>query len=178
MKSDETETDEALKKTRKLQLARIHSSMAEIATESGRPADGVKEYETALLIQTALLPPWDRLVAQTHLFIALALELVPSINFEDSDASKQDVAEKSFGRAVEHVEAAQGILTQRKKHLLGYADGTSDAKGKSKAAAEDISNLEAQQELSEKDKDEINDINELMIELSEKVGCGHCRASH
>lgn len=168
VKADEAEGTEESKKERKLQLARVHSSMAEVATESGRPEDGVKEYETALSIQSALLPPWNRLVAQTHLFIALALELVPTSNFADADAQKQEVAEKSFTRAVEHVQAAQGILAARKKHLLGYPDEGSDAKGKGKAV-EDVANLEPKKELSEKDKDEIKDIDELTVDLSEKV---------
>ena len=166
VKSDEAEGSESEKQARKLQLARIHSSMAEVATESGRPEDGVKEYETALSIQSAILPSWNRLVAQTHLFIALALELVPSSTNDDSDSAKQEVAVKSFSSAIEHVEAAQGILSNRKKYLLGYSENGSDAKGKGKATEE---TLEAKKELSEKDKDEIKDIDELTGELSDKV---------
>lgn len=168
VKSEETEADETTKKNRKLQLARIHSSMAEIATESGRPAEGVKEYETALSIQSSLLPAWDRLVAQTHLFIALALELVPSIEADQTEPARQETAEKSFGQAVEHVQAAQGILTLRKKHLLGYTDEASDAKGKGKAT-DDSADLKPQKELSEKEKDELKDIDELFGDLNEKV---------
>lgn len=138
-----------------------------ICARTGRPEDGVKEYEQALAIQTSLLPKWDRLVAQTHLFIALALELVPTNTF-DSAEEEGRVAAESFSKATEHVEKAKEILRLREAYLKGIDTESEKGKGK-EGEAVNGSGTEAKKELSEKDKDELKDIEELLVELDNKV---------
>ena len=158
--------------------------MAEVASEEERFADSVTEYQAALAIQTRLLPSWDRLVAQTHLFIALALEMVPNSHFGEESAEEKDkIVRKSFDDAIAHVGEAKRILGLRKKHILGYPDETAplgasqtngdsgDVKGKGKAKEGEVEKLEPQKKLSEKDEDELKDIDELSGELDLKVRC-------
>ena len=133
--------------------------MAEVATESARPEDGVKEYEAALAIQSAVLPKWDRLTAQTHLFIALALELIPNNQFDAADEETK-IAEESYSKAIDHIQSAKAILGARADYL------------KQKDAAD------AESKPSEKDLDELKDIDELKSELDNKVSCVEaCRAA-
>lgn len=127
----------------------------------------MKEYEQALAIQSALLPKWDRLVAQTHLFIALALELVPTNAFDSAEEEAQTAA-KSFSAAMEHVEKAKEILRLREAHLKGIDTESDKGKGK-EGEAVNSNAAEAKQDLSEKDKDELKDIAELLVELDNKV---------
>ena len=145
---------------RKLQLARVHCSMAEVATESGRPEDGVTEYESALKIQKAILPPWDRLVAQTHLFTALALELVPNSQFGAKE-EEAETARTAFSKAVEQVQEAKKILKARELHIQGVDLG----KGKNKEG----DGVAANAILSERDQAELSDLEELQIDLDNKV---------
>lgn len=137
----------------------------------GRPEDGVKEYETALSIQTALLEPYDRLVAQTHLFIALALELVPNNQF-DSESEEAKVSEESYGKAIEHVQHAKNVLRNRELFLKGLPLA-SEGKGKgreSEAGAANASEVaDSSKTLSEREQEEIKDIAELQVELDNKV---------
>jgi len=138
--------------------------MAEVATEAGRPEDGVKEYETALSIQSSLLEPYDRLVAQTHLFIALALELVPTNAFDSSKEEGKN-AEEAYTKAIHHVEQAKQVLKNRELFLKGVKV---DAKGKGKEGAS-TGEFSSDKELTEKEQEEIKDIGELQIELDNKV---------
>lgn len=125
----------------------------------------MKEYETALRIQTSLLEDHDRTLAQTHLFIALALELVPTNQF-DGAAEEAKVAEASFTGAVQHVEKAKEVLKNRELYLKNIHQG----KGKEKAGEEEKVNGSSEvKALSEKDLDEIKDLEELRFELDNKV---------
>lgn len=130
----------------------------------------MKEYETALAIQSSILEPYDRLVAQTHLFIALALELVPTNAFDSSKEEGKN-AEEAYTKAIQHVEQAKQVLKNREMFLKGIKI---DAKGKGKegangnAKAEEVSGSDGKQ-LSEKEKEEVKDIAELQVELDNKV---------
>lgn len=113
------------------------------------------------------MPKWDRLVAQTHLFIALALELVPTNTF-DSAEEECRVAVESFSRATDHVEKAKEILRLRKAYLKGVDRDSDKGKGKEDDAVNG-SNADGTKELTEKDRDELKDIEELLVELDNKV---------
>jgi hypothetical protein len=89
----------------------------------------VKEYEQALAIQSSLLPSWDRLLAQTHLYIALALELVPTNTF-DSAEEEGKAATEAYAQATEHVEKAKAILRAREAHIKGLDVDAGKGKGK------------------------------------------------
>lgn len=165
-------SEQASSRARQLQLARIHSSMAEVETESGRPENGVKEYEAALKIQSELLPPHDRLLAQTHMFIGLAYEIVPSTtdNQVDAQGEVQKRTIDCFEKAVAHVENAKAILIKRGNFLNGVEDAA-EGKGKGKATGESaVLGTTGNKELSEKDKEELKDIAELIGDLDGKVG--------
>lgn len=146
---------------RKLQLARVRCSIAEVATESAQPDKGVEEYEAALAIQKSILPAWDRLIAQTHLFTALALELIPNNQF-DAEENEARIAKEAYDKAIEHIQSAKDVLRLRDLHIKGIDEG----KGKQK---ENGNIASSSKELSEKEKDEVEDIAGLQVELDNKV---------
>lgn len=160
----------------------------------------MKEYETALAIQQSELAGWDRLLSQTHFFLATTLEMLPSNTFDDAQ-EEQRVKEHSYNEAIRHVQRSKEILRNRQLYLKGlYVEGSSssggkdesdalqDGKGKGKAreldqrqslpaaatttttstsTAEDAE--QPKRELSEKDKEEIKDIDLLQGDLDLKV---------
>ena len=118
------------------------------------------EYETALHIQSKILAPHDRILAQTHLFIALALELIPNNQF-DGASQEAKIAEDSFRKAVEQVQITKQVLSKREDYLKGQQDED----GKEGSAGKDDNPSRA-----EKDQEELKDLASLQIELDNKVG--------
>lgn len=97
----------------------------------------------------------------------MALELVPTNAFDSAEEEARTAA-ASFSAAMEHVEKAKEILRLREAHLKGIDTESDKGKGK-EGEAVNGSESEANKELSEKDKDELKDIEELLTELDNKV---------
>ncbi|GAA6036740.1 hypothetical protein JCM8097_003454 [Rhodosporidiobolus ruineniae] len=117
---------DALGETRrreKERLADVHRLLGDVATESEQFDNAVTEYSSALSLLTAVLPPYDRALAELHMLMALALDFVP-------DATS---------RAVSHAEKAKEVLKLKLSELEKTAEG--ERSEKERKEIEDIKGL-------------------------------------
>ncbi|GAA6060568.1 hypothetical protein JCM10212_006803 [Sporobolomyces blumeae] len=113
--------NDAKRKERKEKLAEVHRLLGDVETENERFESAVEEYSSSLSILTRTRSPSDRILAEQHMLIALALEFIPS----------------STGRAVSHAEKAKGVLILK----LDELEKKEDKSDKDKREIEDIKGL-------------------------------------
>lgn len=92
----------------KQKRADVHKLLGEVAQESEQFDNAVNEYQAALDILTAILPPYNRALSELHMLIALALENLPD----------------SIDKAVKHAELAKDVLLHKIEQLDKLQDKT------------------------------------------------------